>query len=48
MNSGNATLAEAQSLFNLPSYLLMSAVGALMMGVVASLIVALLMRTKNA
>ena len=48
VSSGKATLAEALSFFNLPSYLLMSGVGALMTGLLASLILAWLLRTKQA
>lgn len=41
------TLEEAQAYFNLENYMLQSAVGALFMGVITSVVVAFFMRTKK-
>ncbi|MEO0734565.1 MAG: DUF4199 domain-containing protein [Bacteroidota bacterium] len=44
VESGNATQEEAEAFFNLNSYLVLAAVGALVMGLVTSAIVAIFVR----
>lgn len=41
------TLEEAQAYFNLENYMLQSAIGALFMGIITSVVVAFFMRTKK-
>lgn len=48
VRTGQATLEQAQANFNLPSYMLQAAIGALVAGVLTSLVVAAFVRTRNA
>ncbi len=48
VNNGKATLEQAQAYFNLKSYMIQGSVGALVMGVITSLILAAIMRSKKA
>lgn len=47
VNSGKATLEQAQAYFNLKSSMIQGSVGALVMGVIISLILAAIMRSKR-
>ena len=47
VKSEKATLIEAQSFFSLGNYILISVIGALMMGVLTSAIVALIVKSKT-
>lgn len=46
VESGNATLEEAQEYFKLKSYIIQAAIGALVMGVITSAIVAFFVKSK--
>jgi hypothetical protein len=48
VSSAKMTLDQANSYFNLQSYMLQSSLGAIVSGVITSLILAAIMRTKNA
>lgn len=48
VESGKMTQTEAESYFNLKSYLIQSVIGALVMGVVTSAIVAIFVKSKRA
>ncbi|MFK7970186.1 MAG: DUF4199 domain-containing protein [Bacteroidia bacterium] len=47
VESGNATQAEAEAFFTLPSYMMQSALGAIIMGAVTAAIVALILQRKK-
>lgn len=47
VESGNATLEEAQSYFNFQNYVLQATVGALIMGVITAAVVAFFMKSKS-
>lgn len=47
VSSSNMTEAQALSYFNLQSYMIQSVIGAVVMGVITSAVVALFVRTKK-